>query len=96
MNIPVMIQLILREINADTFLEHTEAIWKNNRTSNFSDYQKTSEYVMSRFKEYGLGVENIDLPADGKIKFGDSIIPMGVELPCRPHRTGQTHRTASW
>ena len=84
MNIPILIQNILREINADTILEHTEAIWKNNRTSNFADYQKTSEYVMRMLKEYGLSVENIDIPADGKTQFGDCIIPMGWN--CRAGR----------
>jgi hypothetical protein len=70
-------QHILKELSADAILDHTRTLWENNRSSNFTEYQKSADYVMNLCKEYGLEVENIDYGADGRTQYGDAVMPLG-------------------
>lgn len=56
------------------------AIFENDRWSSFSKYEKTADYCREALGRIGLDqVELEPLPADGKTRFGDWIMPLAWE-----------------
>ncbi len=75
MNLHHFFKRFVKELSADTILDHTQKIWEKNRFFNFDQYNETAEFVLERLQEYGLQTEIIDLPADGETGFADAIFP---------------------
>ncbi|MGC9326066.1 MAG: hypothetical protein ACP5I1_00385, partial [Candidatus Hinthialibacter sp.] len=67
---------IIRSISAETLRDHVQHIWEKNRFFDFKRYRETAGYIEECFKNYGLEVDRIDLPADGETRYGDAVMPL--------------------
>ena len=68
---PLLSEILKGEKICETVYE----IWKNDRWFDFSRFSKTADYCAERLRKAGLEVEVLEVPADGRTKFGDWVMP---------------------
>ena len=72
---PVMEQ-VRSEVSGHEAMAYLRAIYEHDRWSSFSEYHKSCEFCADAMRTNGLtDVELVEVPADGRTKFGDWEMP---------------------
>ncbi len=75
MNFQGIFHLFMQHASADAVIEKTEAIWANNRPSDFDGWIKSAQLAKQAFEDEGLNADIREIAADGQSLFGDMVMP---------------------
>jgi len=69
------------EVSGHIAMEYAREIYSRDRWSTFPKYYETCEFCEKTLQEIGASdVEFVELPADGKTKFGDWVMPIAWDV----------------
>ena len=74
-SIEKILDVLKESIKGENILRTASEIWQSDRFFDFKHFEKTATFCASQLRDAGLEVEVINVPADGKTKFGDWVMP---------------------
>ena len=70
------------QAHGDRAFEFVRRLWETDRWGDFTRFRETADTVATLFDSFGLDeVERVDVPADGRTRIGDWVMPMAWD--CR-------------
>lgn len=75
MNLQNLFELIVGRVSSERIRDTAERFYVLNRSSNFGDYARSADELSQLLNDAGLDVERLEIPADGKTRFGDAVMP---------------------
>ncbi|NOY60981.1 MAG: DUF4910 domain-containing protein [Calditrichaeota bacterium] len=71
-----LLQLLSDEIDKSKLREYLEAVYQHEKDFSFRSFRDASEYCYRTLMAMGLSAEILPVPADGKTRFADWVMPM--------------------
>jgi len=75
-----LLDMLSRSIDGDTVFKIVSDIWGSDRFFDFKSFGETASYCAERLRKAGLEVEVFEVPADGRTRFGDWVMPKAWDV----------------
>ena len=70
------LKTVARLVSEKKLLEHVNAIWKSDRQFTYPAFEQTAKATVSSLRRAGIQSEICALPADGRTRYGDFLMPL--------------------